>query len=136
MSKTAVNHSVVIAAPSSQVWRMFNDAEFTRQMGGEYVSDWKVGSSIGWMGPDGVMFTDGVILQIQPGLLLQHSLFHPDTDEPMATVTYRLDEKDGKTTVKIIEQFTEPVTDDDHDDALGGWEAALDAVKELLESGA
>ncbi len=135
MSKTAINLSVVIPAPALQVWRMFNDPAFTREMGGEYVSDWKVGSHLCWMGPEGVMFTDGRILKIVPGKLLQHTLFHPDSNEElMATITYELTELNGKTTVKIVEQFADPITDDEYEDSLGGWEAALDAVKELLEN--
>lgn len=101
-------------------------------MGGEYVSGWTVGAPIGWHGEDGTMFTDGSILKIEPNKLLQHTLFHPDTTDVLATITYELSEKDGKTTVKICERFEEPISEDEHDDALGGWEAALDAVKELL----
>ena len=112
---------------------MFNDPEFTREMGGEYVSEWKVGSHLCWMGPEGVMFTDGRILKIVPCKLLQHTLFHPDSNEElMSTITYELTEQGGSTTVKILEQFADPISEDEYEDSLGAWEAALDAVKELL----
>jgi hypothetical protein len=50
----------------------------------------------------------------------------------MSTITYELTEQGGSTTVKILEQFADPISEDEYEDSLGAWEAALDAVKELL----
>jgi hypothetical protein len=47
MPKLFVEKSIEINAPASKVWRIFTDPVLTRQMGGEYVSDWKAGSSFG-----------------------------------------------------------------------------------------
>ena len=74
MSKLFVEKSIEINAPASKVWQVFTDPAITRQIGGEYVSDWKVGSSFGWKGLDGKMVTNGTILKIEPEKLLQHNL--------------------------------------------------------------
>jgi len=47
MSKFFIEDSIEISAPVSKVRRVFTDPVLTRQMGGEYVSDWKVGSPFG-----------------------------------------------------------------------------------------
>lgn len=112
---------------------MFSDPAFARQMGGEYVSDWKAGSLIGWKGVDGTMLTNGKILRIEPEKLLQHSLFTPGTTYVMATVLYELSEKNGVTTLNIREDLMNPVSDEEHHAAMTGWQGALGTVKELLE---
>jgi hypothetical protein len=52
-NSTVIKQNITIHAPASKVWAMFNDPVLTRQMGGEYVSDWKEGSSLGWKGLNG-----------------------------------------------------------------------------------
>ena len=132
MSKLFVERSIEINAPASKVWQVFTDPAITRQMGGEYVSDWKVGSSFGWKGLDGKMVTNGTILKIEPEKLLQHNLLN-SVGSVNSVITYEFSEKNGITTLYAREDFIQPVTDKDYADALEGWEAALLAVKELAE---
>src|SRR5688572_14163826 len=132
MSKLFVERSIEINAPASKVWQVFTDPDMTRQIGGEYVSDWKVGSSFGWKGPDGKMVTNGTILKIEPAKLLQHNLLN-SVGSVNSVITYEFSEKNGVTTLYAREDFTQPVTDNEYADALEGWEAALLAVKELAE---
>ena len=134
MAKQSLETSIEINAPSTKVWRMFNDAAFTKQMGGEYVSDWKVGSSLSWKGINGNILTRGIISKIEPEKLLQHSLFlNPESESVIAVLTYELHENDGVTSVKIKEEFTSPITDQEYSDSIEGWSAALSATKELAE---
>ncbi|HZI25200.1 MAG TPA: SRPBCC domain-containing protein [Chryseolinea sp.] len=65
MEKRIITQSIEINAPVNKVWRVFTDPKVTRQMGGEYVTDWKVGSAFGWKGSDGKMYTNCSILQIE-----------------------------------------------------------------------
>lgn len=125
---------VTIDAPPAAVWRMFTDTAFTRQMGGEYVSDWKEGSAIGWKGSNGQMLTSGKILAIEPGKFLQHILFNNETGVVLSTITYELIEHDGRTTINAWEEFSRPVTEEEFSDAEAGWSAALNIVKTLLEN--
>jgi uncharacterized protein YndB with AHSA1/START domain len=133
MTKLFVDKTIEIHAPASKVWRVFTDPELTRQMGGEYVSDWKVGSSFGFKGLDGKMLTNGTILKIEPEKLLQHKLFNSISSID-SVITYELQQHDGDTTLYSREEFTSPVSDKEYADIVEGWNAALLAVKELAEN--
>jgi hypothetical protein len=39
--------SVSINAPAAKIWRVFTDPAPSRRIGGEYVTDWKVGGGLG-----------------------------------------------------------------------------------------
>ena len=133
MSKSVVEHTIKINAPVSRVWLVFTDPVLTRRMGGEYVSDWNVGSSFGWMGPDGNMATRGTIRQITPERLLQHDLLN-SVGSIQSVITYEFAENDQVTTLHAREEFAAPVTDEEYADVVAGWEAALVAVKDIAET--
>ena len=76
MDRQQIEKTIEINAPVSNVWCVFTDPALTRQMGGEYVSDWKVGSALGWKATYGTMITNGTILKIEPDKLLQHTLLN------------------------------------------------------------
>lgn len=121
--------SILINATPAKVWRVFTDPAITRKMGGEYITDWKAGSSFGWKGTDGKMYTQGLILQIIPYQLLQHRLFKPDGHSVLSTITYELQDQQGATLLLAKE---DPV--ESYEDASAGWDGALQAVKDLAES--
>jgi uncharacterized protein YndB with AHSA1/START domain len=134
MPNQSLEIKIEIKAPAFKVWRMFTDPDFTRQMGGEYVSDWKVGSSLSWKDLGGNVLTKGIILKIETEKLLKHTLFlKPDSQSVIAQLTYELQEEDGTTTVHIKEEFTHPATDQEYSDSIDGWNAALLATKALVE---
>jgi dihydrofolate reductase/uncharacterized protein YndB with AHSA1/START domain len=124
---------IEINAPAAMVWRVFVDPRATRQLGGEYVSDWQVGSSIRFNGLDGTMLTDGRILQIEPERKLQHKLFN-SVESNDSIITYELTEHGGATTLHAGEAFSAPLSDKDYADASQGWDAALLMVKEVAEN--
>jgi len=132
MSTTVLEKTIEINAPVSKVWRVFTDPVLTRHMGGEYVSDWKVGSSFGWKGPDGKMLTNGRIIEIIPEQLLQHELFN-SVGSIHSVITYEFVGKDQATALQAREEFAAPITEEEYADAMDGWEAALLAVKETAE---
>ena len=132
MSKFFIEKSIEIHIPVSKVWRVFTDPVLTRQMGGEYVSGWKVGSPFGWKGMDGKIATQGTILKIEPERLLQHNLLN-SAGSTNSVITYEFDEKNRVTVLHTREDFTKPVTDKEYADAAEGWDVALLAVKETAE---
>jgi uncharacterized protein YndB with AHSA1/START domain len=134
MTPTHIEASIEIDAPASTVWGMFTNPAFTGQMGGEYVSDWKVGSALQWRSSSGQILTNGMILEIEQEKLLKHTLFaSPESSSVMATLTYELNEKDGCTCVQIREDFTNPITEQELLDSKEGWNAALSGAKEIAE---
>jgi uncharacterized protein YndB with AHSA1/START domain len=132
MSKFFIEKSIEIRAPAGRVWRVFTDPVLTRQMGGEYISDWKTSSPLNWKSLDGRIITNGAILTMFPEKLLQHTL----GDSVRATnsvITYEFRETDDVTVLRAREDFAQPITDEEYADAAEGWEAALRAVKETAE---
>ena len=132
MSNLLVEKSIKINAPVSKVWQVFTNPVITRQMGGEYVSDWKAGSGFGWMAADGKMLTNGTILQIEPEKLLKHNLLNSDS-ATISIITYELRAENGRTILDAREDFTNPITDEEYSDAINGWDAALAALKDVAE---
>jgi uncharacterized protein YndB with AHSA1/START domain len=132
MSKFSIEKSIEINAPVSQVWRVFTDPALTRQMGGEYVSAWEVGSSLGWKGVAGRILTNGTIMKLEPEKLLQHTFLN-SVGSTGSVITDEFDEKNGVTTVHAREDFTNPIIDKEYSDAAEGWEAALRALKATAE---
>jgi len=132
MSIRSVQRSIEINATASKIWQVFTDPVITRQIGGEYVSDWKAGSTFGWKASDGKMLTNGTILQIEPKKLLKHNLLNTD-DTVISEITYDLREQNRRTILHASENFTNPINDKEYADAVDGWDAALIALKELAE---
>src|SRR5688572_13701194 len=89
MENRIIEKTIEINAAPAKVWRVFTDPAVTKQMGGEYVTDWKAGSTFGWKGRDGKMHTSGIILDLEPEKLLKHNL--SDMNDPgtlLSTITY------------------------------------------------
>jgi uncharacterized protein YndB with AHSA1/START domain len=133
MSQFLIEKSIEIGAPVSEVWRVFTNPALTRQMGGEYVSDWKVGSSFGWKASDGKMLTNGTIMKIMPEKLLQHTLLN-SIESTNSVITYEFSEQNGITTILAREDFTNPIPDEEYAEAADGWDMALRALKDTAES--
>jgi len=48
MSTKIIEKTIAINASPAKVWSVFRDPKVTKEMGGHYVSDWKVGSTFSW----------------------------------------------------------------------------------------
>jgi uncharacterized protein YndB with AHSA1/START domain len=139
--KQILETRIDINAPAAQVWRVFVEPALTRQMGGEYVTDWTVGAPFGWQSLDGQMLTSGTVLAVEPEQRLQHSLFASipalgETPAIASVITYELHAASGHTMLSAREEFAAPISDDAYADALAGWQAALGAVKVVAEGAA
>jgi uncharacterized protein YndB with AHSA1/START domain len=132
MDRYQIEKSIEIHAPISKVWRVSTDPALTRHMGGEYVSDWKVGSSFGWKAADGTMVTHGTILKIEPEKFLQHTLF-TSVGAIDSVIAYEFGENGHGTILHAQEDFSKSITDKEYADAMAGWDAALLGVKEIAE---
>jgi len=137
MKNLFIEKQIEIAAPAAVVWRVFTDPTLSRKMGGEYVTDWEAGSTIGWKDESGKMRSQGKILKIETGKLLKHNLFK-DVDGVStltSVITYELRARqDGKTTLSARESFAEAQKDKDFADADLALDAALAKLKAVAES--
>lgn len=130
-----VEKSIEINVKSDVVWQVFTNARLTRQMGGEYVTDWKAGSAFGWKGLDGRMYTNGRILAVQPGKMIRHNLLHEcNSKEQTAIITYHFQEKQGNTLLQAREEIMYAVTEKQYREVAQGWDVALEAVKKIAEA--
>lgn len=134
MDKPVVKKVIDINASTKKVWSVFTDPAITRQMGGEYVSKWKVGSSFGWKGKGSSLYTNGTILELEPEKLLKHSLVDlKDKDRLLSVITYRFEKNGAGTTVSAIEEINYEMSDYQFKEANEGWDAALQLVKYVAE---
>ncbi|MCQ6958504.1 SRPBCC family protein [Mucilaginibacter aquariorum] len=134
MNTSLIERSIEINASPDKVWRVFTDAAITRQMGGEYVSDWEVGSVFGWKGVDGRQYTHGEIMEVETSKRLKHKLFNgPDKSSVASEITYKF-EGSGDTTVLFArERLFQSISEEDYKEAVQGWDTALYMVKQLAE---
>ena len=134
MSNTLIQKSITITATPHDVWRVFTDPKVTMLMGGYYVSTWKKGESLQWKGDDGKLYSYGIILELEPDLLLKHSLYDMKTKERLTSViTYRFEDMGKYIILHATEELAFDMRDDQFEEALDGWDMALDTVKEVAE---
>src|SRR6185369_8901027 len=104
---------IIINTSAAQVWDALTKPELVKQWqyGSGVVTDWKKGSAILYRSEwEGKIFEQkGTILEIEKPTLVKYSLFapHPDLeDEPKHyfTMTYLLEEFNGKTTLTIVQE--------------------------------
>jgi uncharacterized protein YndB with AHSA1/START domain len=134
MEKPTIKKSIEISAPVKKVWDVFTNPSVSRQMGGEYVSEWKVGSSFSWKGSNGTVYTNGKILEIEKEKFIKHELFDlKDENRLLSTITYEFIDLGQKTILNTKENIEHKMTKTQTQDTSNGWDFALQAVKELAE---
>lgn len=136
MPQLSIERSMKIHATPARVWSAFTEPEFTHKFGGEFVTDWSEGSSFGWKGLDGKMYTQGQIVKIDPGKLLQYTLFRPNSPQLFSTITYELHEEGEFTTIIAREDFASMIEEQEFTLAGAAWFEALARIKELAETAA
>jgi len=143
-----VENSIEIDAPPSKVWdALTNPAQTKKYMFGcEAISEWKKGSPLLWkMDQNGhdLIVVKGDIVDINPGKYLKYTTIDPnsgiaDIPENYLTVTYSLEEKNGRTVLSVSQGDYSKVGDGDKRYAEtvegGGWNPILVLVKNLVES--
>ena len=133
MTKPVIQKAITINASPEEVWRVFTDPHITRQLGGEYVTEWKIGSSFGWKALDGKMYTNGTILKLEPQKLLEHNLFNEGDKTVKSVITYKFENNNGSTNLLAWENINHDMTQQEFQETNTGWDIALTAVKEAAE---
>ncbi|MGO4294321.1 SRPBCC domain-containing protein [Chitinophaga sp. RAB17] len=134
MDKPVIKKEININASTKNVWRVFTEPAVTRQMGGEYVSEWKVGSLFGWKGKGSTLYTNGTILALEPEKLLKHSLVDlKDKNKLLSVITYEFLKNGSGTIISAIEEVNYEMTDYQLKEANEGWDATLQLVKYVAE---
>lgn len=134
METTVIEQQISINASPEKVWEVFTNPVQTRKMGGEYATDWQPGSSFGWKSSNGEFLTNGVLLECVPLTKIRHNLHDPSTKSRiLSVITYTFTGDANHTLLQASEVFEEPLSGEQYDDALQGWNLALRMVKEIAE---
>jgi uncharacterized protein YndB with AHSA1/START domain len=130
-----------INAPVDKVWDALVNPEIVKKymFGTTVESDWKVGSKITWKGEwKGKAYEDkGVILQIQPGKLIQYSHYSPLSglpDKPenyKNIVTTELTPNGKQTTISLKQDHNE--SEKSREESEKNWQMMLDSMKKVIE---
>jgi len=134
-AKRSIRKSISILASSAQVWNVFTEPSITRKLGGEYVCDWKPGSSLSWKSLKGQMLTQGKLIEIVPKKLIKHSL-QDESNNIISVISYAFKETGANSEYTILEAREDPtheMTDEEFKDVERGWDQALKLVKETAE---
>ena len=131
---------VIIDAPASRVWKALTKPELVKQWqyGTDLSTDWQIGSPITFRNKwEGTIYEQkGTILEIEPNKLMKYTLFAPrpgleDKPENYFTMTYSLEEADGKTILTIIQD--DPREQIPQEQADENENSVLDGLKKLVE---
>ena len=143
-----IHNSILINATAGKVWDALTNPEQTKKymFGCITISDWKPGSTLLWQyhyeGKD-VVAVNGKIVAIEPNRFLAYTVFDPnstmhDTPENYLTVTYTLNEENGKTLLSVTQGNYATVADGQrrYKEAYNngeGWNPILVQIKNLVE---
>lgn len=138
-----VEQSIVIDAPAWRVWEVLTDSALTRQWIGEWrpdlgtmESDWKLDSAVLWRAADGTVAARGEVSTVEPHALLRIGFVENHRETPTREdLTYRLVERDGRTTLTVTEgDFSDtPEHRKDYSRAEENWSRSLPKIKALAE---
>ncbi len=137
--------SIVINADIAKVWDVLVNPKYTQiyMFTCEAKSDWKVGSSLLWVGSsDNVTYVKGTVEEITPKMLLKYSVIDPlgkyeDVPENYLHITYELHADKGVTTLRVTQgDYTNVANGEErYNEATsqGGWSGILTSIKEIAE---
>jgi uncharacterized protein YndB with AHSA1/START domain len=132
--------SITMKAKAPKVWKALTDPAIIKQYlyGTNTTSTWKVGASITYAGEwEGKSYEDkGKILEIVPNKLLRTTYWSslstlPDKPESYTTITYKLSESDGQTTLTITQDNNPTKESADH--SAKNWTTVLQTMKAIVE---
>jgi len=143
-----IKNSIQIDAPASKVWDALINPDKTKiyMFGCEAVSDWNLDSDLNWKcivnGKETLLVT-GKVVSFEPMKRLIYTVFDPNSDmenipENYLTVTYLLEEIEGKTYLRVSQGDFSKVAEGDrrYKDVYKngeGWSAILLQIKGLVE---
>lgn len=131
-------YEVEIATTPERLWQALTDPEDTRRYwyGALNVSDWQVGSRWESRSPEGDVYLEGEIVEIDPPRRLVHTFHVVDEQEaaadPPSRVEFEITPLGDRCRLTVTHTGRGPAT---MDYTSGGWETILGGLKTLLETG-
>jgi len=143
-----IKNSIQIDAPASKVWDALINPDKTKiyMFGCEAVSDWKLGSDLNWkcaINGKEMVVVIGKVVSFEPMKRLIYTVFDPNSNmenipENYLTVTYLLEEIDGKTYLRVSQGDYSKVAEGErrYKETYNngeGWNPILLQIKGLVE---
>ncbi|QHQ60186.1 helix-turn-helix domain-containing protein [Anaerocolumna sedimenticola] len=130
-------YQIVIASTAEKVWESLTKPEFTQKFwfGRSISSDWKAGSSVSVITPEGEEEVKGKVVEFDPFKRLSYTWQTPDEqDKEPTTVVFELQEMGPMVKLTILHDIdTENAK---FQQAAAGWTFILCGLKTFLETGA
>lgn len=130
---------------ASKVWELLTNPKLTKRymFGCEVLSNWEVGDSIIWKGPDKdgkeIVYVKGEIIEIEAGKMVRFNMFDPnmgieDIPENYVNLTYKLKQVEGGTQLTLEQGDFSNVAQGQsrYDDTVKGWDMVLLLMKEVI----
>lgn len=130
-------YQIVITASAEKVWESLTNPEFTQKFwfGRSVISDWKLGSFVSVITPEGKEEVKGEVVEYQPYKRLSYTWKTPDvTAEEATTVVFELQEMGPMVKLTILHDID--ASDAKFQQAAAGWTFILCGLKTYLETGA
>jgi uncharacterized protein YndB with AHSA1/START domain len=149
MTRLYVDQTVQINALARRVWEVLTLPEYTAQWAPEFSggqagfhieSNWSLGDTVLWKDRKGKTIVEGTVTAAIHEQLLRFTVFDVRARRPSASeddgITYKLTEKDGRTTLWVSQGDFSTMEDGvrfrDLSDEI--WSRVLTKVKKLAES--
>jgi uncharacterized protein YndB with AHSA1/START domain/DNA-binding transcriptional ArsR family regulator len=138
MNQPTYVQQIYIRTTPEELWRALTDPEFTQRYwyGALSKSDWTPGARWTSESPEGQLYLEGEILEIEPPRRLVHT-FHILGDQAAAKdapskVTWEITPMGDSCRLRFVHEDMGAAT---KDYVTGGWEYILSGLKTLLETG-
>ena len=137
MAKPELEYQAYIRTTPERLWEAITDPEQTRRYfyGLAVTSDWKPGSSLKHVMPDGKSTTiEGKVLEIEPGRKLVHTFATTGVSDAPSRVTWAIEPIGQVTLLTITHDGFEGETQT-YRSVARGWNPVVSGLKTLLETG-
>lgn len=130
-------YQIVISSSPEKVWEALIQPEFTKKywFGRSVISEWKVGSAVSIITPEGKEEMRGEVIEFQPNKRLSYTwqAIQEKSEEKVTTVVFEIQEMGPLTKLTILHDIN--AEEAKFEQAAAGWTFILCGIKTLLETG-
>ena len=137
MAKPKLEYQAYIRTAPAALWEALTNPQMTRQYfyGLAVASDWKPGSSIKHVNPDGTSTTiEGSVVEIVPRKRLVHTFATTGVSDAPSRVTWEIEPMGSVTLLTLTHDGFDGETPT-YQSVARGWNPVISGLKTLLETG-
>jgi uncharacterized protein YndB with AHSA1/START domain len=136
VAKPKLEYQAYIRTTPQKLWQAITDPDQTRQYfyGLAVESDWKPGSSIKHLLPDGKSQIEGKVLAVDPGKKIIHTFATTGEPDAPTRVTWQLEPMGSVTLLTLTHDDFDGETKT-YQSVARGWNPVVSGLKTLLETG-